>query len=85
MKAILPVFDESRKKPYYLQLYDYIKELILSGDISENELNSYAVIGTVNKTADIVTERVAGNEFIIFFARLGKSVFFMLIFGKIFG
>jgi len=37
MKAILPVLDETRKRPYYLQLYDYIKELILSGDITENE------------------------------------------------
>ena len=25
MKAIMPVLDDSRKKPYYLQLYDYIK------------------------------------------------------------
>ncbi len=37
MKAILPILDETRKKPYYLQLYDYIKGLILSGDIAENE------------------------------------------------
>ncbi len=37
MKAIMPVFDESRKKPYYLQLYEYIKERILSGDIKEGE------------------------------------------------
>ena len=28
MKAIMPVLDDSRKKPYYLQLYDYIKEAI---------------------------------------------------------
>lgn len=37
MKAIMPVFDENRKKPYYLQLYEYIKEGILSGEIQEGE------------------------------------------------
>lgn len=37
MKAIMPVLDSSRKKPYYLQLYDYIKNAILTGDIRENE------------------------------------------------
>ncbi|MCI7146296.1 MAG: PLP-dependent aminotransferase family protein [Clostridiales bacterium] len=37
MKAILPVFDESRKRPYYLQLYDYIKGAILEGEIKEGE------------------------------------------------
>ncbi len=37
MKAILPVLDENRKRPYYLQLYDYIKTAILKGDISEGE------------------------------------------------
>ena len=36
MKAIMPVLDDSRKKPYYLQLYDYIKEAILKGEIREN-------------------------------------------------
>ena len=33
MKAIMPVLDDSRKKPYYLQLYDYKKEAILKGEI----------------------------------------------------
>ena len=28
MKAIMPVLDESKKRPYYLQLYDYIKNAI---------------------------------------------------------
>lgn len=37
MKAILPVFDEKVKRPYYLQLYDYIKESILAGEIHEGE------------------------------------------------
>lgn len=37
MKAIVPVLDESRKRPYYLQLYDYIKDAILKGDIMEGE------------------------------------------------
>lgn len=37
MKAIIPHIDEQAKRPYYLQLYDYIKEAILSGEISENE------------------------------------------------
>ena len=37
MKALLPVFDESRKKPYYLQLYAYIKDAILAGEIKEGE------------------------------------------------
>ncbi len=37
MKAVLPVFDESGKRPLYLQLYDYLKEAILSGDIAEGE------------------------------------------------
>ena len=37
MKALLPVFDETRKKPYYLQLYDYIRDAILSGEITEGE------------------------------------------------
>ena len=37
MKAILPVLDESRKRPYYLQIYDYIKGAILRGEIMEDE------------------------------------------------
>ena len=37
MKALLPVFDESREKPYYLQLYGYIKDSILAGEIKEDE------------------------------------------------
>ena len=37
MKALLPVFDETREKPYYLQLYGYIKNSILSGEIGEDE------------------------------------------------
>lgn len=37
MKAIMPVLDDSRQKPYYLQLYDYIKGAILKGEIRENE------------------------------------------------
>lgn len=37
MKAIMPVLDDSRQKPYYLQLYDYIKDAILKGEIQENE------------------------------------------------
>lgn len=37
MKAIIPNIDERSKRPYYLQLYDYIKESILSGEIAEGE------------------------------------------------
>ena len=37
MKAILPVFDASTQRPYYLQLYDYIRDAILSGEIAEGE------------------------------------------------
>lgn len=37
MKALMPILDDTRKKPYYLQLYDYIKNAILRGDIKENE------------------------------------------------
>ncbi len=37
MKAVLPVFDENRSKPYYLQLYEYLKKSILNGDVAENE------------------------------------------------
>ena len=37
MKALLPVFDETREKPYYLQLYSYIRDLILAGEITEGE------------------------------------------------
>lgn len=37
MKAILPVLEDSKKRPYYLQLYDYISNAIISGDILEGE------------------------------------------------
>ena len=37
MKAIMPVLDENRKRPYYLQLYDYIKRSILNGEIMKDE------------------------------------------------
>ena len=37
MKAILPILDENRQRPYYLQLYDYIRDAILHGEIRENE------------------------------------------------
>lgn len=37
MKAILPVFDESRHEPYYMQLYSYIKKAITAGEIEAGE------------------------------------------------
>ena len=37
MKALIPVLDESRKKPYYLQIYDHIKAAIMRGEITEGE------------------------------------------------
>ena len=37
MKAVLPVLDESRNRPYYIQLYDYLREAILRGEIAEDE------------------------------------------------
>ncbi|MBQ9015128.1 MAG: PLP-dependent aminotransferase family protein [Firmicutes bacterium] len=37
MKAILPVLDDSRHEPYYMQLYRYLKQAILRGDIEEDE------------------------------------------------
>ncbi len=37
MKALMPILDDNRKKPYYLQLYDYIKSAILNGEIGEGE------------------------------------------------
>lgn len=37
MKALMPILDDNRKKPYYLQLYDYIKFAILHGEIREGE------------------------------------------------
>ena len=37
MKALLPVLDQQSTRPYYLQIYDYIKKAILNGDITEGE------------------------------------------------
>ena len=37
MKALVPVLDESRQTPYYIQLFDYIKQAILDGEITEGE------------------------------------------------
>ena len=37
MKAIIPIFDTESKRAVYLQLYDYIKNCILAGEISEGE------------------------------------------------
>lgn len=37
MKAVIPVLDDTRKKSYYLQVYDYIKKAVLNGDIDEGE------------------------------------------------
>ena len=37
MKALMPVLDETRKKPYYMQLYDYIKDGIITGSFAEGE------------------------------------------------
>jgi len=37
MKAIIPVFDEKSKQPYYLQLYVHIRNAILSGEIPSGE------------------------------------------------
>ena len=37
MKAIIPVIDEKSKRPYYLQLYDYIKNAVVSGEIQPGE------------------------------------------------
>jgi len=37
MRAIIPAISENSKRPYYLQLYDYIKNAVLSGEIAANE------------------------------------------------
>ncbi len=37
MKAIIPNIDSSSSTPYYLQLYSYLKEAILSGEIQADE------------------------------------------------
>ncbi|WP_312094170.1 MocR-like pyridoxine biosynthesis transcription factor PdxR [Aminipila sp.] len=37
MKAIIPEFNENSARPLYLQLYDYIKQEILSKEMSPNE------------------------------------------------
>jgi len=37
MKAIFPIIDETSKKPFYQQLYEYIKYAIMSGDITKDE------------------------------------------------
>ena len=37
MKAILPVFDDTRQNPYYLQLYSYIKDAIITGEMVTGE------------------------------------------------
>lgn len=37
MKAIIPNIDNNSSIPYYLQLYSYLKEAILSGEISADE------------------------------------------------
>ena len=37
MKAIIPNIDANSGKPYYLQLYQYIKKAIIKGEISADE------------------------------------------------
>lgn len=37
MKALIPTIESNSKTPYYLQLYSYLKEAILSGEIAANE------------------------------------------------
>ena len=37
MKAILPVFSDPGTDPYYMQLYNYLKAAITSGEIGEGE------------------------------------------------
>lgn len=37
MKPIMPIFDKSRKKPYYIQLYEYIRSEIAAGSMEEGE------------------------------------------------
>jgi GntR family transcriptional regulator/MocR family aminotransferase len=37
MKAIIPNIESHSSTPYYLQLYSYIKEAILSGEIQADE------------------------------------------------
>lgn len=51
MKAIIPNIDETSKRPYYLQLYDYIKRSILSGEIVEGE--KLPSLRSLSKTLDL--------------------------------
>jgi len=37
VKAIIPVLDDNVKRPYYLQVYDYIKQAILHGEMRADE------------------------------------------------
>lgn len=37
MKALIPQFTNNTNRPYYLQLYDYIKDKIVSNEVTGNE------------------------------------------------
>ncbi len=37
MKAILPILDENRPEPFYMQLYGYLRDAITHGDIEAGE------------------------------------------------
>ena len=62
MKAIIPIFDESSKRAYYLQLYDYIKESILTGEMmGEEKLPSLRSLSKTLKIS-ITTVELAYNQ-----------------------
>ena len=65
MKAILPVLDEDRKRPYYLQLYDYIKDAILKGEIETGE--KLPSLRSLSKSTDlsITTVEQAYNQLLV--------------------
>lgn len=65
MKAIVPVLDETSKKPYYLQLYDYLKHAILAGDIMKDEKLPSLRNLAKSTTLSITTIEQAYNQLIV--------------------
>lgn len=65
MKAIIPVIDSNSGKPYYLQLYQYIKNSILSGDIAPDEKLPSLRLLSKNLSLSITTVDQAYSQLLV--------------------
>lgn len=65
MKALIPTIDNNSKTPYYLQLYSYLKDAILSGEILAHEKLPSLRLLSKNLKLSVTTVEMAYDQLMV--------------------